>query len=150
MTLTIRQEALFDVIHEVEPLLELHYQEVALHKEAIPLAPIWEKYRHLEAAGAFVLYAARDAGRLVGYSAFFINEHLHYGSTVVAHNDVIFLHPDVRRGAAGIRLIKFSEQALRERGVRKVTWHVKCQHNFGPILERLGYTAEDTIYGKIL
>lgn len=148
--LTLQAETLFDVIHEVDDLLRLHYEEVALHKASVPLAPMWERYRMLEAADAFVIYTARQDGVLVGYSAFFINRHMHYGDTVMAHNDVIFLHPDHRRGSAGIKLIRFSEQQLRARGIVKMTWHVKVDHDFGAILRRIGYTAEDTVFGKIL
>lgn len=148
--LTIQRETLFDIVHEVDELLKLHYAEVALHKDAVPLAPMWERYRQLEQADAFVVYTAREEGQLIGYSAFFINRHLHYGDTVMAHNDVIFLHPDHRRGTAGIKLIKFSEQALRDRGITKITWHVKVDKDWTQILERMGYAREDIIMGKIL
>lgn len=148
--ITLQRETLFDIIGEVDDLLRLHYEEVALHKESVPLAPMWERYRQLESIDAFVLYTARSDGELIGYSAFFINRHMHYGDTVMAHNDVIFLHPDHRRGSAGIKLIKFCEQQLRERGVVKATWHVKQEHDFGAILRRMGYIAEDLIFGKIL
>jgi GNAT superfamily N-acetyltransferase len=148
--ISLQRELLFEAIDELSELVKLHYEEVALHKENVPLAPMWERYSHLEAADAFVLYTARMDGKLIGYSAFFINRHMHYGDTVMAHNDVIFMHPDHRRGVAGIKLIKFCEQQLRDSGVVKITWHVKTNKDWKKILERMGYVAEDIIMGKVL
>jgi len=146
---TYQKQCLCDVIAEVEPLLELHYQELTLNRDVVKLNPDWHRYAELEHAGAFHVFTARDDGRLIGYSAFFLGPHLHYKDLVVANNDVLYLHPDARSGMVGIRLIKTSEAGMKALGAAKITWHAKHSNDLQQILARLGYTDEEVIMGKI-
>lgn len=139
-----------DVIGEIKPLLELHYEEIASFKEAIPLDPDYSRYQDLDAAGRLLIITARRDGVLVGYSIFFMLNHLHYNSTLVALNDIVFLHPDERSGGAGVRLFKESERVVRERGARMVSWHIKPINDFSALLERLGYVRHEIIMAKLL
>lgn len=148
--LVFKEEKLFDVIAEVDALLKMHYEEVAMHRDTIKLNPMWDDYSALERMGRFVIYTVRENDRLVGYSAFFINKHMHYADTVCAVNDVIFLHPDHRKSTAGYRLIKFSHEQLKMRGdVNKAIWHVKHSKDWSAILHKLGYVDEEKIVGII-
>lgn len=81
---------------------------------------------------------------------FFMKPHIHYKDLIVATNDVIFLKKEYRLGITGIKLLKYSEQKIRELGAKKITWHVKYSNDFRPILHRMGYSDEDVIVGKIL
>lgn len=149
--ITLQRETLFDIVHEVDDLLKLHYDEVALHRDTIKLDPMWEDYASLERMGRFVVFTARDDGRLVGYSAFFVNKHMHYSGTTLAINDVIFLHPDQRKSTTGYRLIKFSHEQLKERGdIQKITFHVKFSKDWSNVLHKLGYIDEEKVVGVIL
>jgi GNAT superfamily N-acetyltransferase len=150
MALTFHTERLWAVADDIEPLLQLHYDEIALHKEAIPLDPDWNRYACLDERGELAIYTARDDGNLVGYGVFFVHDHPHYASTLVAANDLLFLHPDYRRGGLGLRLIRYCEQQLKARGVVKLTWHIKFAHDWSAILHRQGYLDEEKIVGKIL
>lgn len=148
--ITLQQETLYEVIDEVGPLLQMHYDELTLNKERVKLAPIWPRYASLEQSGALAVYTARDNGRLVGYSAFFITQHMHYEALTIVANDVLYLHPDHRTGRTGIRLIKFCEAALRERlGSFKLTWHAKNSNDLASILSRMSYAAEEVILSKL-
>ena len=139
-----------ELVEAIKPLLERHYQEVALHKEHIPLAPDWARYKKLADANALLIVGARDNGQLVGYCVFFVSTMVHYMTTVSASNDVIYLAPEYRQGMAGVRLMKLAETALKQRGVTKVLWHIKFAKDFRKILYRMGYVDEDAIVGKIL
>jgi hypothetical protein len=148
---TFQRETLYDVIDEVGPLLEMHYQELTLNKDKIKLDPIWDRYVSLANSHLLEIYTARDEGKLVGYSAFFVQSHIHYSSTVVASNDVLFLHIDARKKpTVGIRLIKFCEQQLKDKGVHKITFHAKLTNELRTILNRMGYADEEIVVGKIL
>jgi hypothetical protein len=148
--ISYQQETLFEVIDEVGPLLELHYQELTLNKERVKLDPMWERYATLEMAGAFVVYTARSEGKLIGYSAFFINVHMHYADLKVAINDVLFLHPDYRTGRTGIGLIRFCErELLKWSGPHKIVWHAKTSNDLADILIRMGYSVEETVLAKL-
>lgn len=139
-----------DIREPIETLLEQHYEELTLHKNIMELAPDWDQYqRHMERGELFVL-AAYFGSRLVGYSVFFLYKNIHYKNSIMAKNDVLFLSRPYRRGRMGINLIKRSEAGLKELGVSKVVWHVKCHSDFRPILHRLGYADEDVMVGKAL
>jgi hypothetical protein len=144
------RETLFDVVADIEPLLRQHYEELTLHKDRITLDPMWGEYKALEDLGRFALFTAREDGELVGYAAFFLVCHLHYAGTKMAINDVLFLRADKRRGTTGIKLLKFCEQALRELGTDKLTYHVKHSLDWSAILHRMGYADEEKIVGKML
>lgn len=146
-----QQETLYEIIEEVQALLQLHYEEIALNRQAIKLAPMWEQYAALERMGSFVVYTARDdSGALIGYSAFFISQHMHYAETKMASNDVLFLHPDHRQGSAGLKLIKFSDRELEKLGANKITWHVKIAKDWRTILHRMGYVDEEIVCARLV
>jgi len=148
--LTFQRETLFDIIEEVDSLLQLHYEELTLNKDRVKLDPQWNAYAELERLGRFVVFTARDGDMLVGYNAFFLQKHMHYAGFTVAQNDVLFLHPDYRLGMTGIRLLKTSEAGLKAAGAEKVTYHVKFVKDWRPILHRFGYSDEEVMCGKII
>lgn len=135
---------------EMLSLLDEHYEELTLNKEIVKLNPNWPEYDRREKAGKFIYITARDGGVLIGYSAWFIDYHIHYADLKVAMNDVIFLKKKYRQGMTGIKLIKYSEATMKESSVNKIMWHIKESNDFRPILERMGYNTEDIIVGKIV
>jgi len=138
------------VNEDIKELIKLHYDEIAVDKDVIPLDPDWDRYKNLCETNVLTIVTARDEGKLVGYSIFFITNHLHYKSTKYANNDLLYLHPDYRRGTTGIKLIKASEKFLLDKKVDKILWHIKFNKDFRILLHRLGYVDEDVIVGKII
>jgi GNAT superfamily N-acetyltransferase len=132
-------------------LFREHWEEIALYRDDIPLDPFISGYLALAAKDLLLVITARRDGILVGYSVFFLHPyHPHYKSCPYAMNDVLFVTKRERGGTLGMRLIKSSEVFLREKGYRRIFWHVKVQHDFGPLLKRLGYAAEDVVWGKLM
>lgn len=132
----------------MEPLLYMHWKEIA-HYQDIPLEPAWEKYEQLADEGAIRVYTARDEdGLLIGYSVYFLRYNLHYRSSLNALQDILFVHPN-HRGMGG-KFIKWCDEQLKEEKVQAVYHHVKAAHNFGPLLERMGYELVDLIYARRL
>jgi GNAT superfamily N-acetyltransferase len=148
--ITFARELLCEVVQEVQPLLQLHYEELCLHRDVIKLDPCWQEYALLEQLERFVVFTARDEGRLIGYSAFFITRHLHYAGLVYAQNDVLFIEPAARRGTTALRFLAYCEEQLRGIGVRKLTYHIKFSLDWRPILHRMGFQDEEVMCGKIL
>lgn len=136
------------LLDAMAPLLKRHWAEVG-HYPDIPLEVDAGVYLGAEANGQLRIFTARDGGRLVGYAAYFVRPNPHYASSVQAVEDVIFVAPECR-GSTGARLIRFADDALRAEGVQAVYHHVKLAHNWGPLLERMGYEPIDVIYGKRL
>lgn len=148
MSVTFALEPLTDGLQaEIQPLLEAHWKEIA-HDLTIPLEPRWDIYHAMQATGTLKTFTARAEGKLVGYAVFFLNHNMHYASSLQALQDILFITPSLRRGSLGTRLIKFAEEQLKAIGVQVVLHHVKAKHNFGPLLERVGYSLVDLIYVK--
>lgn len=165
------------LLAEMLPLLEAHWKEVA-HFPDIPLEVDASAYHAAESAGALRIYTVRDrrtdqpcdhaceftqpygwvpeadcpvhdVPSLLGYAAYFVRPSPHYRSSVQAAQDVIYVSP-AARGSTGARLIRFADDELSSEGVQAVYHHVKLAHNWGKMLERMGYEPVDIIYAKRL
>lgn len=165
--ITFQVEALTpEVWDEALPLLHAHWREIARYHD-IPLDPDLQTYANMAAIGALRLFTVRHAqfsekdladafetplqvrGRLAGYGLYFVRCAPHYRGSLQAVQDVLYLDPAIR-GATGYRFIKWCDEQLREEGVQVVYQHVKVTHNFGPMLQRLGYEHVEGIYARRL
>ncbi|HXC62373.1 MAG TPA: GNAT family N-acetyltransferase [Nitrospiria bacterium] len=144
-----RQESLSDFREECEQIIEAHYQEIALDKNAQKLDPDWEEYERLEKLGRFWLMTARHRGMLVGYIVMLITKHLHYKSLVMAVEDIHYLSPEYRRGLLGYKLLAIADREMKKLGVKKCVFRTKFFKNHGKLFERLGYKPEDEVWGKV-
>lgn len=139
-----------ELYDEAYPLLIRHWEEVAGEKVEINLNPNYEIYRTLAEDDLLVCIVCREVntGRMVGYSVSFLTPHIHYKDHMYGENDIIFIDKEYRKGMMGIKLLKENERILRDLGCSIIHLHVKTKHNFGPIMERLGYYPSETIYRK--
>lgn len=150
MPITYQQEFLVTTEREARPLLEKHWEEIAINKDHIKLNPDWEAYADLEASGNLKIFTARDAGALIGYFVVFVRKHIHYKDHFFAHNDILFLSEPYRKGYTGIKLIKFAEECLKADGVSVLTINTKTHRPFDGVLQRLGFNHVENIYSKFL
>lgn len=146
--ITYQEEYFEDVIDEIKPLLERHWEEIALNKDKIPLDPDYEAYRKLSDAGAIHYTTVRDDGKLIGYAIYFLIGNLHYSSLAIAESDIFWLAPEYRKGSVGIRLIKAAEKFLVELGVNHIINKVKLHYDVGSLFESLGYKPFERLYSK--
>ena len=145
-----QQEFLSQVQSDIEPLLEIHWKEIALNQDKIKLNPDWDAYHNLELTGNLKIFTARSGEELVGYFVVMLNNNIHYKDHVFASNDVIYLHKDYRKGFAGIRLIKFAEKCLKEDGVSVLLINTKSHKPFDKVLERLKFKPIERVFSKFI
>lgn len=148
-----QRETLFEVMGDVEPLLQMHHDELALDRDRIALSPRWDRYNAMESAGLLLVFTARESRALIGYAAFFLYPHMHCDRLTVAANDVLFLHPDCRKGSAGLKFLRFCESEIKKQphdGVLKIAWSAKPNSALESLLPRLDYATEETVFTKIL
>ena len=151
MPLTFQKENYDDFRLELMDLVIDHWQDVALNKDTVPLNPNWETYGALCDQGvAHVLTARTEEGKLVGYSVCLMGPHLRYKDEKWAEGDVFFLHPEHRRGLAGLKMMKAVEEMMKTLGATKIVQKVKLHRDVGKIFERLGYNAIERVYVKDL
>ncbi len=135
---------------ELWPLLVDHREELTTNKALMVLAPDMPRYVACEQAGAFFMLVARENGAMVGYSANFIAQHLHYSALRYANNDVLFLAKDHRKGSLGLRLIRETEREAKARGAQLLVWHAKPGTSLDVVLPKKGYRVQDVMYSRIL
>lgn len=143
-------ENIANVRREIEPLLEQHYQEIALNKDVIKLNPDWRAYAQLDAINGLRIYTARKDGELMGYFVVIVSRSLHYKDHLFANNDVIFLAKSARKGLTGIKLIKYAIESLAAEGITKLHVNTKAHQPFDAILERLNFEEIERVYSLVL
>lgn len=133
---------------EAKGLFEQHHAEVSSDKDLI-LNPDVEIYLRLAEIGLIKLFTVREASsRLVGYAAFFIKKNPHHSDHVIANQDLIYISKESR--GYGSQFIKFCDEQLKEYGVTSVIHFVKVDHDWSPILKRIGYQHIEHAYQKRL
>ena len=145
-----QQEFLATCFDEAKWLFELHYAEIALNQDVLKLNPDTEQYEDAEKFGALRIFTARDDGKLVGYFAVLVTRSMHYADHIYATNDVIFLHPDHRKGYTASNLIKFAAECLAQDGVSMLFVNTKLHRPFDILLRRLGFDHVENVYSKRL
>lgn len=149
--MTCHIESFEERLGELKPLLPMHYAELALDQDKVPLSPQFDIYIERERRGELLFVTMRDAGDLVGYFIGFVAPGLHYSTCLTCTMDIFYIHPD-KRGAAlpGVRLFRAVEDELRRRGVDR--WFVgsKCRADASKLFEFLGFEKVEIYYSKML
>lgn len=150
--LTTHVEPLMSQIEEMKALFPLHYEELALNQDKVPLDPQWHAYTAKEDAGQTVYVTLRENGQLLGYIVTFVAPGLHYQSCLTAHMDILFVRPDRRTAAARgvLMMMDTLEAELRRRGVQRWFMGTKLHKDIGAIFRRKGFEPVETTYTKWL
>lgn len=146
--LTVQLESFTERLEEFRPLFPLHWEELALNKDKVPLDPQYEIYIQREARGELIFATLRELGQPVGYFIGFIAPGLHYKTCLTCTMDIFYVHPEKRGGRGGIKLFKFVEKELKRRGVHR--WFVgsKCHADASWLFEILGFNRVEVYYSK--
>lgn len=144
--ITIMLESFEERLPELLPLLPLHYEELALNKDKVPLAPQYEIYIERERRGELMFIVVRDAGELIGYFIGFVAPGLHYKTCLTLIMDIFFIHPEHRGSATGYKLFKAAEEEAKRRGVQRMFVGSKCHLDASFLFEQLGYERCEITY----
>ncbi len=146
--ITFHIESFTESLPEFRPLLPLHWKELALNQDHVPLDPQWEVYYERERRGELFFVAAREEGRIVGYYIAFIAPGLHYANCLTCTTDIFFIHPGKRVAMTSLKLFKFVEEELRRRGVKRWFIGSKVHADASAIFERLKFERVEVYYSK--
>lgn len=146
--ITTHVESFCERLDELKELLPLHYEELALNKDKVPLSPQWTVYQQREARGELLFVTLRESGFLIGYFIGFIAPGLHYSTCLTCTMDIFYVHPEKRGGNCGIKLFKAVEKEIKRRRVQR--WFVgsKCHMDASWLFERLGFERVEVYYSK--
>ena len=135
---------------EMAPLWVNHWEEVALNRDKMPLAPDFANYDAMEQLGMLHIVVARKEGQIVGYHFTIVRPHLHYVTTLCGQTDIYYIAPDHRTGRTPLRLFQFVEKTLKARGVKKLFTGTKLSLDAGPLFEFMGWHPTETLYTKYI
>ena len=149
MTFHVERWAPFYV--DALPIMERHYAEIGLNQDRVKFSLDAARYQAMDNSGMLHVLAARIEGKLVGYYIAFVMPHIHYQhSGLMAFTDIYYIVPEARRGGAGLRLFIEAEDGLRARGVVKAYISTKLHKDNTMLFEKLGWTATDKAFTKML
>ncbi len=148
--ITAQIEKFSEKLPEFIDLFPLHYQELALNKDHVPLDPQYDIYFQREDAGQLLFVTLRELGKSVGYFIGFIAPGLHYKTCLTCHMDIMWVHPDKRGSGAGKLLFTFVENELRRRGVQRWIVGSKCHKDASLFFESLGFDRIEINHSKWL
>ncbi len=148
--ITCHVENLEKNLDELKVLLPLHYRELALNQDEVPLDPQYEVYIERERQGGLLFVSLRDAGEIIGYYIGFIAPGLHYKTCLTCTTDIFFVRADKRDGTAGIRMFRFVEKELKRRGVQRWFTGSKVQHDASKLFDFLNFERVEIYYSKWL
>lgn len=129
-------------------LIQQHHEEV--EDPRLPLVPDYNTYMELEKLGMFHGFTVRKEGKLIGYATYTTTPMLHHLTTKAAVCDLLYIDPAHRGGWLGIKLLKFAESVLKDRGAKVLMINIKTKYDFGVMLKRLGYGQTEVQYAKYL
>jgi len=148
--ITFAVEDWFAVRAQMAHLWPAHWEEVALNKDVIKLAPDFETYDSYARSGMLHIVVARKEGAVVGYHFSVVRPHLHYRDSLSAFTDIYYIAPEHRTGRTPLRLFQFVEKTLKARGVQKMFTGTKLSLDAGPLFEFMGWTPTEMLYTKVI
>ena len=148
--ITAHVESFEENLEYLKPLLPIHYKELALNQDKVPLSPQFDKYIATEKQGGLIFVTLRKAGEMVGYFIGFIAPGLHYSTCLTCQMDIFYVLPEHRGSGTGFQLFKFVEQQLKKRGVQRMFVGSKMHKDASWLFEKLNYTPVETYYSAWL
>ena len=141
-----------DLERDGSEIFKVHYDELALHKEAMPMGLDSACYADLEKKHCLLVVTARRNGKLVGYYMGIVIDHHPHNKDggKVSTTDFFYILPEHRRGGAGVKLLIAATEELRKCGVKKATISTKLKFSNRELMESLGWEATDIVFQRIL
>jgi len=143
-----KEENFRESVIECLALAEAHYKEVEAKSASIPFNLNVDTLCELAKNGMLALIVARKEGVAVGYMCNLVTVDMMTG--VLSASEIgIYLDPSVRGGKTFFKLMKATEDILKDRGVKQHLIMFKAGHDTG-LAQRLGYEHTETTYMKLL
>lgn len=148
--ITFCVERLADELEYLKPHFPLHWAELALNQDKVPLDPQYEVYLERENRGEVLFIAARCAGQIVGYFVGFVAPGLHYKTCLTLTMDIFWIAPEARQQGAGFHLFKAVEREAKQRGVQRMFVGSKLHKDASWLFEKLRYEEVERYYSHWL
>lgn len=135
---TFAREWLRDILAEIHPIHEAHWQETEAHRHGLTLKPDYDRLMLHENAGRYIIFTLRKDGRLLGNFSVYVAQSIHT-QTLLSTEDTLFLLPEARKGRTAARFIAYGERGLKQLGVKEINVSVKLVNKAGRYFQIIGY-----------
>lgn len=127
---------------ELEPLYREHYEEMSarlrgMGQEVSPYAPRFDEYFKAANGGWLTTYVLRCDGAAVGYCNVYITNDMH-NHDLIAQEDALFVTRAHRNGV-GKQFVRMMLDALKARGVKKVSVSARTDLRVANLWRRMGF-----------
>lgn len=148
--LTVQVESFLRAIPEIKQIIGTHWQELALFKDRVALAPQWDEYVRRETMNTLFLTTARRDGRIVAYYIAQVAPGFHYKDNLFAHQDIMYVVPGEKGKGISFPLLRCVERELRRRRVDVWYSGYKAHNPQGMprLLGLLGFEPADVYMAK--
>jgi hypothetical protein len=146
---TFAVERMEDIVDEMRPLHQAHWNETEAHRHGLPFNPDYQTFVRYERAGRFILFTLRSDGVLLGNCAMYLSPSAHT-QTLIATEDTLYFLPEARIGNMAGNFIAYCENALQSLGVREINVSVKTVNKAGRFFKMLGYKHVENGLSKVL
>ncbi len=137
---------------ELMEIFPVHWRELALFQDTVPLAPQRDEYFRREQEGKLFLVTMRWNGKVAGYFICQLANGFHYGKTLTATTDIYFVLPEFRNRGLFLPLYRCVEREVRRRGaeVFYCGWKTTNPLLMNEMLPKLGFIHADTYCAKLI
>lgn len=148
--LTFQRESWADLWRDGQDLFKTHFDELALHKEVMPMGLDNDAYLDVEKRGYLLVVTGRRDGQLIGYFVAMVLAHHPHNKDAgkVSTTDMFYLDPAHRRGGAGARLLKAAVAELKVLGVQKASISTKRHFANVELMQALGWELTDFVFQR--
>ena len=136
-----------DLYDECEPLFIKNKEEINNLNSSLKVNPL--EYVRAYRLGGFLFFSVREEGKIVGYSGYQISNHSQDG-VKTASQHLLYILPEYRKGTVGIKLIKFCEDQMKLKRIKRIFQHTSKFRDLSKLFQRLGYTECEITYSKEL
>ena len=134
-----------ELMKELDPMIAAHLNELGDEDRAdYDLSA----YRRAQEEGRYDMYIVRDEGKVIAYLAYNYVPNPHHNNMMFAISDMVYVRPDYRGKYVLSKMMNVAEADFKRRSIKYAVMAVRPDHDFGPFLERQGYTVKDVVYGK--
>lgn len=141
-----------EFVQQCDVLRQMNFLEVSAKRgdNYLPADEMYEQF----AENLRIIVAYNSEKQAVGYHMAVVTPNPHDSSRMLIASDMFYLHPDYRKGRAGIELLKVAEVDLKAFAPGAL-WRTSCpidgQRDFGVLLERsMGFTPTERVFEKRL
>lgn len=135
---------------DIDALIKDYSVSELIHEGMPEIKFKWSVYKLLEQYGALSLFTVRDAGKLIGFAIYGIQDHPNHDEQRVAQCTMLIVRPECRHNGIGHALIGFAEFWLKANGTTHIVHHISTQHDVIPLYSDLGFKLVEHCYVKEL